>query len=213
MWVVKLGGSLADYPEDLRRWLKALAEAGKYRTVIVPGGSFFADWVRETQKKWGFDDVAAHAMGLRAMEQFGLMLCALQRGLVPALSETEIRKVLHENQVPVWLPVQILASEDLSPSWDVTSDSLAAWLAKRLKAEQLVLVKSCVLPSGKVEAAELAKNGIVDAAFPSLVQGAEFDTWLLGRKDYSRISSFLVEKQAGGAKVYCQPAGLRASGK
>lgn len=203
MWVVKLGGSLADYPDDLRRWLKALAEAGKGRMVIVPGGSFFADWVREAQKKWGFDDAAAHAMGLRAMEQYGLMLCGMQKDLIPTRTEAEIRKALQENQVPVWLPVQTLASEDLPPSWDVTSDSLAAWLTKRLKAEHLVLVKSCVLPNGKVEAAELSKNGIVDVAFPSLIQGAAFDTWLLGRKDYSGIRSLLFEKKACGAEVCC----------
>jgi len=203
MWVVKLGGSLANYPDDLRYWLKELAEAGQGQVVIVPGGSFFADWVRETQKQWGFDDAAAHAMGLRAMEQYGLMLCGTQKGLVPARTEAEIRNALQENQVPVWLPVQTLASENLSPSWDVTSDSLAAWLAKRLKAEHLVLVKSCPLPSGKVEAAELSKNGIVDVAFPSLIQDAAFDTWLLGRKDYSGIRSLLIEKKAGGAKVCC----------
>lgn len=203
MWVVKLGGSLADYPDDLRRWLKALAEAGKGRMVIVPGGGIFAAAVREAQKILDFDDAAAHAMGLRAMEQYGLMLCGLQKGLIPARTETEIRNALQENQVPVWLPVQTLASEDLSPSWDVTSDSLAAWLAKRLKAEHLVLVKSCVLPNGKVEATELSKNGIVDVAFPGLIQGAAFDTWLLGRKDYSGIHSLLIEKKACGAEVFC----------
>jgi aspartokinase-like uncharacterized kinase len=194
MWVVKLGGSLADYPDDLRRWLKVLAEAGKGRMVIVPGGGIFATAVREAQKKWCFDDAAAHAMGLRAMEQYGLMLCGMQQDLIPTRIEAEIRKALQENQVPVWLPVQTLASDDLSPSWDVTSDSLAAWLAKRLKAEHLVLVKSCVLPNGKVEAAELSKNGIVDNAFPSLIQCAAFDTWLLGRKDYSGIHLLLSGK-------------------
>ena len=109
MWVIKLGGSLANYPDDLRRWLKGLAEAGRGRVVIVPGGGIFASAVREAQKILGFDDVAAHAMGLRAMEQYGLMLCGMQKGLVPARTETEIRKVLQENQVPVWLPVQSLA--------------------------------------------------------------------------------------------------------
>jgi hypothetical protein len=37
------------------------------------------------------------------------------------------------------------------------------------------------------EAAKLSKNGIVDVAYPSLIQGAAFDTWLLGRKDYPGI--------------------------
>ena len=198
MWVVKLGGSLADYPDDLRHWLKALAEAGRGRIVIVPGGSFFADWVRETQNKWGFDDAAAHAMGLRAMEQFGIMLCGLQKGLIPARTEAEIRKVLHENQVPVWLPVQILAAQDIEPSWDVTSDSLAAWLTRRLAAERLVLVKSCPLPKGEMDMAELSRKGIVDAAFPGFVDAAVFDVWLVNREDFTRVSSHLAP---AGAKA------------
>ena len=189
MWVVKLGGSLANYPDDLKRWLKALAEAGKGRVVIVPGGSFFADWVRAAQKRWGFDDAAAHAMGLRAMEQYGLMLCGLQKSFVPARTETEIRKALQENQVPVWLPVQTLACEDLPPSWDVTSDSLAAWLARRLAAERLVLVKSCALPEGEMDMAELSRKGIVDAAFPGFVDAAAFDVWLVNREDYARVTA------------------------
>ena len=196
MWVVKLGGSLANYPDDLKRWLKALAEAGQGKIVIVPGGSFFADWVREAQKKWGFDDVAAHAMGLRAMEQYGLMLCGIQKGLVFARTETEIRKALQENRVPVWLPVQTLACENLPPSWDVTSDSLAAWLARRLAAERLVLVKSCPLPEGEMDMAEISRKGIVDAAFPGFVDAAAFNVWLVNREDYCRVSSLLAPAEA-----------------
>ncbi len=203
MWVVKLGGSLADYPDDLRRWLKALAEAGKGRMVIVPGGGIFAAAVREAQKKWGFDDAAAHAMGLRAMEQYGLMLCGMQKYLIPTRTEVEIRKALQENQVPVWLPVQTLASEDLPPNWDVTSDSLAAWLARRLGAERLVLVKSCPLPEREMDMAELSRKGIVDAAFPGFVDAAVFDVWLVNREDYARVSSHLIQSTSAGAKAGC----------
>ncbi|MGH8709894.1 MAG: aspartate kinase [Burkholderiales bacterium] len=185
----------------MRRWLKELAEAGQGKVVIVPGGSFFADWVRAAQKRWGFDDAAAHAMGLRAMEQYGLMLCGMQKGLVLARTETEIRKVLHENQVPVWLPVQTLAAEDLSPSWDVTSDSLAAWLARCLAAERLVLVKSCPLPKGEMDMTELSRKGIVDAAFPGFVDAAVFDVWLVNREDYARVSSYLIQRISAGEKA------------
>ena len=190
MWVVKLGGSLANYPDALRRWLRVLSETGQGQVIIVPGGSFFADWVREAQERWAFDDAAAHAMGLRAMEQYGIMLCGMQKGLVLARAEAEIQKALQENQVPVWLPVQTLASEDLSPSWDVTSDSLAAWLARRLNAEYLVLVKSCALPEGEMDMVELSRKGIVDAAFPDFVDAVSFDVWLVNREDYARVSAY-----------------------
>jgi aspartokinase-like uncharacterized kinase len=201
MWVVKLGGSLANYPDDLKRWLKELADAGQGRVVVVPGGSFFADWVREAQKQWGFDDAAAHAMGLRAMEQYGLMLCGMQEGLIPTRTEAEIRNALQQNQVPVWLPVQTLASEDLSPSWDVTSDSLAAWLARRLAAERLVLVKSCVLPKGETDMVELSRKGIVDAAFPGFVDAAAFEVWVVNREDYARVSLHLIQSTSAIAKA------------
>ena len=46
-------------------------------------------------------------------------------------------------QVPVIAPLQWLRSMDPLPhSWDVTSDSIAAWLAGALDAERLVLIKS-----------------------------------------------------------------------
>ena len=195
MWVIKLGGSLADYPDDLNRWLEMLAEAGRGEVVIVPGGSFFADHVREAQKRWAFDDAVAHAMALRAMEQYGLMLCGMRTGFASAPSVTEIRRLMRKNQVPVWLPVQTLASEKLSPSWDVTSDSLAAWLARHLAAEHLVLVKSCALPEGKLHMQELSKKGIVDAAFPNFVAAAHFKVWLVGRDDYTRVFSLLATTQ------------------
>ena len=60
-----------------------------------------------------------------------------------------------------------------------------------------MLVKFWPLPEGEIDLAELSKNGIVDVAFPGLIQGAEFDTWLLGRKDYSGIRSLLIEKKLG----------------
>jgi aspartokinase-like uncharacterized kinase len=148
--------------------------------------------VREAQKQWRFDDAAAHAMGLRAMEQFGLMLCGLQKGLVPCRTEAELRRALRKNQVPVWLPAQTLASGNIPPSWDVTSDSLAAWLARRLSAERLVLVKSCAPPKGKPDMAQLSKKGIVDAAFSRYIHAADFVVQLVGRKDYVRFPSLLA---------------------
>ena len=62
--------------------------------VLVPGGGPFADAVRAAQPRMGFDDRAAHAMALLAMEQYGCALANLAQGLSLAASVAAIRRVL-----------------------------------------------------------------------------------------------------------------------
>ena len=73
--VVKIGGSYA-FSTALKGWIDAIS-AGAGRVVVVPGGGPFAKTVRDAQPKMGFDDRAAHAMALFAMDQYGCALAAL----------------------------------------------------------------------------------------------------------------------------------------
>lgn len=153
MWIVKLGGSLWDAPV-LRDWLDAAARAPRPVT-IVPGGGPFADAVRAAQPVMGFDDRAAHRMAILAMQQYAEALAALEPRL-PLLADPSSEGVC------IWSPWPSAAdASDLRPSWDITSDSIAAWLAARSGAEMLVLVKSAPVPEGTT-LARLAGDGIVD---------------------------------------------------
>ncbi|MBV9052148.1 MAG: hypothetical protein JO196_07095, partial [Hyphomicrobiales bacterium] len=80
--VVKLGGSLA-FADLLPTWLSAI-EAGAGNTVLVVGGGPFADVVRLAQPRMGFDDRAADAMALLAMEQYAIAVAALSRNFLVA---------------------------------------------------------------------------------------------------------------------------------
>ncbi len=55
----------------------------------------------------------------------------------------------------VWLPAA--ADPDVEPSWRVTADSLALWLAAKVGAEGILLVKSAPLTT--------AGSELLDAAF------------------------------------------------
>ena len=204
MWIVKLGGSLARLPE-LKSWLQVLARFGKGKVVIVPGGGMFADQIRELQVRWKFSDSSAHRMALLAMEQYGLTLRAIEPELVAASGTSEVRMVLESSRVPVWFPYAELASDTtVAHSWEVTSDSLSAWLTRTLNAERLLLVKSCPLPSEPVSAAYLARQGIVDCAFPSFLRGATWQTWLLPHQRYEALRGVLegsAEGLCGATKV------------
>lgn len=197
MWVVKLGGSLAA-GGMLPLWLAVLAEDGRGRAVIVPGGGAFADGVRAMQVSHGFPDVVAHRMALLAMEQYGLLLHGLRPELVPASTWEEIHAALARGQTPVWMASTLaLAAPEIAPSWDVTSDSLAAWLAARLEASHLVLVKSTRLNRAEVSAVELCRAGVVDTAFPSLLARHPCTTLLLDPLETALLREILRGRSAG----------------
>lgn len=167
-WVVKLGGSLADTPY-LIKWLNVLAGPKKHGIVIVPGGGDFADQVRTSQRKWKFDDRTAHRMALLAMQQYGLMLASFSPEFGMTGNLTEIRAVLTENRVAVWMPdVRELDRAGIPSGWEVTSDSLSAWLAGQVGAERLVVVKSSPRSGILADPEELARQGILDSAFPEI---------------------------------------------
>ena len=133
--IVKLGGSHATGPH-LKDWLAAIAaEAGSI--AIVPGGGPFADAVRTAQASIGYDDRAAHAMALMAMAQFGCALQSLNPALRLAASRSAILRALKDGKVPVWSPEPMARAAALPETWDLTSDSLAAWLAGALGAGRL----------------------------------------------------------------------------
>jgi dihydroneopterin aldolase len=193
MWVVKLGGSLASDPVQLQHWLTVLATDGAGKVVIVPGGGPYADLVRESQAKLGFSDSTAHRMAILAMEQFGLTLAALAPGLTPAGSTDAIREILRRGGVPVWLPgAMTIGNPEIPESWDVTSDSLAAWLARHLGAEKLVLVKSCAAPEGEVSPEELQRLEIVDAAFPDFMRRTGFPALVLSGSQQAMLQAKLA---------------------
>ena len=167
MWVVKLGGSLHDAPA-LRGWLRALAGGPGPARIVVPGGGPFADTVRRLQPALGFDELAAHRMAILAMQQLGLALQSLEpaagagRDRCRAAGRPGLR-----SGCPGGSPA---APADIPASWDVTSDSLACWLAIRLGAATLVLVKSAAVPKGEHAAPGLVTTGLLDAAFPAMAR-------------------------------------------
>lgn len=163
--VAKLGGSLWRSP-SLGAWIAALRRYPGPLT-IVPGGGPFADAVRAAQPVMGFSDTAAHRMAVLGMEQYALALADIPPGLDLFETLEEMRRIHAQGQIALWRPQKMVgAARDIRPGWDVTSDSIAAWLAHRSSASALLLVKSVDVRTGDDPAA----RGIVDSAFASYVK-------------------------------------------
>jgi 5-(aminomethyl)-3-furanmethanol phosphate kinase len=187
--VVKLGGSHATGPY-LKDWLAAIAaEAGSI--VIVPGGGPFADAVRTAQASMGFNDPAAHAMAMMAMTQFGCALRSLNPTLTLAASRSAILRALKDGKVPVWSPGPMARAAALPETWDLTSDSLAAWLAGALGAGRLLLLKHGRFEGVAIDAHDLAARGVVDPLFPRYLKDSGARAWLAGPTDSARLAEGL----------------------
>lgn len=197
--VVKLGGSFAFSPE-LPGIVTALDKA-KAQIAVVPGGGPFADTVREAQRRMGFNDRAAHKMAVMAMAQFAESLTALGTRLRPATTIAAIDATLAAGDVPVWSPWPMTDGlEDLPASWDLTSDSLAAWLTARLSASLLVLLKHGGPWSAELlmkrggslqDVEEAAKTGIVDPLFPVYAEASGVTIFLHTPSNMEMLHNFV----------------------
>lgn len=179
MWVVKLGGSLLNTC-DLRATLLQFADHGAGQLVIVPGGGVFAEQVRYLQKELCLDDMTAHRMALRAMEQFGDILTSLDPRYHAATTVDSINGWLEKREIPVWFPYDMIAGNPaIRASWDISSDSLSLWLANSIRCQNLVLLKSTAPEDNDYSAQHLSQYGFLDPAFADMMTDMLVKPWWL----------------------------------
>jgi dihydroneopterin aldolase len=88
-------------------------------------------------------------MAILAMDQYAHLIAGRLRGATLVASRDEIEGARSRGgrgkgarKIPVLAPYRWLREADPLPhSWDVTSDSIAAWVAGELGARRLILVK------------------------------------------------------------------------
>jgi aspartokinase-like uncharacterized kinase len=130
-------------------------------------------------------------MALLAMHQTALLLAALSPLLLVCDSRAGIMRALVGGRVPVWAPMRMAMADPAMPcDWSITSDGLAAWLALRLRAAEVVLLKSLRVAAA-ASPAELACQGVVDPVFASLVCGSRLRFSLIGPGEDARLAALL----------------------
>jgi aspartokinase-like uncharacterized kinase len=155
--VVKVGGGMLARVGDLDAVLAEIGAASRaWPLLVVPGGGPFANVVRDVDRQVGLPDDAAHWMAILAMDQYAQLIVSRLANSKLVSSPREILLALHDRCIPVLAPYQWMRDADPLPhSWDVTSDSISAWIAGQVGATRLVLVK----PEGA------SASGIVDPCF------------------------------------------------
>ena len=155
--IVKIGGGVLADRAAFASVLNAIGEiAPSRRVLIVPGGGPFADAVRQVDRRERLTDDAAHWMAILGMDQYAELLVSRLSGSALVWHPDDITHALNAGTIPVLAPSRWLRDADPLPhTWDVTSDSIAAWIAAAVGATELVLVK----PPG------VTGEGVVDPYF------------------------------------------------
>ena len=151
--MIKIGGGLAAIPGALDRVCQAVAAAAcDHRILVVPGGGPFADAVREFDRTMGLSADAAHWMAILAMDQYAHVLAERIPGAVLIEEPGAVLQALTSSGVAVLAPSRWMRSADVLPhSWEVTSDSIAAFVAGALDAARLILIKPATELSDPVD--------------------------------------------------------------
>ena len=200
--VCKLGGSLLDW-SGLPGALEWIAQQWQGRPlVLVVGGGETADLVRRWDRLYGLGEERAHWLALESLALNESLLTELWPALRLVRSRSQAEAALREG-VPAlvcsrcfvrWGETQPVAP--LPHTWQVTTDSIAAWVAGILKAGELVLAKSVDLPVG-CDVADAAAQGLVDAHFPQLAPELPQISWVNLRHHSPVLISWQTGATAG----------------
>lgn len=174
--VIKIGGGLSGQPGALARTGVRIARAAATRALIVlPGGGPFADAVRAFDAADPLSPSAAHWMAILGMDQFAHVLTDRIPGARLVEDRAGMQAAHAAGAVPVLAPARWLrAADELPHDWAVTSDSLAAYLATLLGADELILVKPV---AGGIELADAYFGRTVPAGMRWRIVDAAAEDW------------------------------------
>jgi len=210
--LIKVGGSVCHGPHIKEYASQWAALAGRYRLLFLAGGGLFADQVRALDQHLDLNDDAAHWMAIAAMEQNGYLLADLMPG-IPLISDVGFRMSDLNPKSSVLLPYSLLRQVDPLPhSWEVTSDSLAAWLAGFAGIKCLILLKDVpgVYATGspftpppllaEVTRHQLDQVEVVDPFFVKTLPG-NVQCWIIDGREPQRLAELLQTGKTVGTRI------------
>ncbi|MCZ6804715.1 MAG: uridylate kinase [Proteobacteria bacterium] len=178
---------------ELSAWLETIESfAADSNIIIVPGGGEFADKVREMQVAFKFDDPIAHRMALLAMCQYGYLLSGMNSKLQIVEDLDALLSSRDKNLPFLWLPTVLIEdNSEIPTSWDFTSDSIALWLAIKLAAHRLILVKSKDLTDARSSIQKHIKNNNIDKGFQELINEYSGKILFMEKSQYRQLTDLI----------------------
>lgn len=172
--IVKVGGSLFDWPGLAARLEQLISSAAGERMALVAGGGGVVDAIRHLDRTHLLGEASAHELALLALDVTAHTLAALVPQRLQVALPGTLGGIWESGQTPILLPRHFLDPNDavLPKTWETTSDSIAARLAVQLRAGSLLLLKSTEGPEG-MSRADAVHRRLVDPIFEKASRSIE----------------------------------------
>jgi hypothetical protein len=195
--VLKFGGSLFSHASEILEIIRS----ADTDILIVPGGGRFADLVRDVQRESGLSEEAAHWMAVLAMDEYAYYLSDV--------SGIELTPLLVKKKgIRIVLPYEILRRRDELPhSWDVTSDTIAAWIAYRTGSKLIKAtdVDGIILDGRLQDTIDASKlQGLetcVDRALPGFLVEHKMDALVINGLKAPTLEDALKDRRTRGTLI------------
>ncbi len=202
--VVKIGGSL--FPKYTNKLCEKLSES-REKLVLVNGGGELANKLREYNDVYHFSDNTNHWNAIRCMDIVGNFIADQNDNVQVVYDLDGIKRVHSMGKIPLLLTFDLIKKEDsLKHSWDITSDSIACWVANKINAKLLILTNVNGIYNGnissnnkklikKISANELLffKETCVDKCLPKLLIKYHLNCFIFNGKFPDRVIAHLNE--------------------
>ena len=198
--VVKIGGSL--FPNHAIELAGQLENTG---SVIILGGGEFANLIRKYNDEISFSNETNHWTAIDCMDIIAKLVNDKVDSVKLAYSIEEVEKKSDEGFTPIFIVSEFLRDEDpFECSWDVTSDSIAAYVAHLLNANLLIVTNVNGIYTqepkepgstfiSKIDAKTLLtfQESSIDVMLPSLLLKFGSDCYVVNGKYPERVLSLI----------------------
>ena len=198
--VVKIGGSL--FPEHAIELAERLKNTG---SCIVLGGGEFANLIRKYDDEINFSEEANHWTAIDCMDIIAKLVNDKVDSAELVFSIEEVKKISDDGFTPIFVVSEFLRQEDpFECSWDVTSDSIAAYVAHLLNANLFIVTNVNGIYTrepkepgstfiSKIDAKTLLtfQESSIDVMLPSLLLEFGTDCYVVNGKYPERVLSLI----------------------
>lgn len=181
--LIKLGGSLLSLPCLAGRIEQLIKSISDDRVALLVGGAEPADAVRRWDEVFQLNPTASHQLAIEAMSLTSSLVEKLITGTQRCRTRAEVEATWSVGRVAILDAQSLLAefeSEGCGPlpaGWNVTSDSIAAWLTIQWPFDRVIFAKSVDVPN------DLATTDALDAYMPNLLPSLPEVWWCNLRAD------------------------------